>query len=116
MRAWPGKRDLNVGLVLTCAVLAWCAVGSVWAQGYPVKPIRLIAPFAAAGGFQDKVDENFLRTGCAMQALAPYLLRKWGSRHVTVSLRSAQFGIPKRIPCFRACRKAARHRCGQRTE
>jgi tripartite-type tricarboxylate transporter receptor subunit TctC len=41
---------VNVGLVLTCAVLAWCAVGSASAQGYPAKPIRLIAPFAAAGG------------------------------------------------------------------
>ena len=44
-RSWKGNCWRNAGTALALATV--CA--GVWAQAYPTKPVRLIAPFPAGG-------------------------------------------------------------------
>jgi len=46
----PGKRARS-GFVALLVVLATCASAAALAQGYPNRPIRIIAPFPAGGGY-----------------------------------------------------------------
>ncbi len=69
-------------LALRAAVLASCLVAcSVIAQGYPVKPVRIVLP-VPPGGLQDSL----------ARAMAPELTRRWG-QPVLVENRAGANGI-----------------------
>ncbi len=65
-------KQLQIGLAGLASVLALSVAGGpVWAQAYPVKPVRIIVPFGAGGGtdiqgrllaqkFQVSMGQNFL--------------------------------------------------------
>ncbi len=43
-------QKLKMRLFVLVGAIAFLTSGTAWAQGYPVRPIRLIVPFAAGGG------------------------------------------------------------------
>lgn len=86
-------KRLHIGLAgLVSALALGVAAGPVWAQAYPVKPVRIIVPFGAGGGtdiqgrllgqkFQASMGQNFLvenRSGASGLIGAEFVARSPG--------------------------------------